>query len=113
MFIRHSKFGWIRKITPLFLTVLVVAAVVWGASMTGEQSLEQARRMTEESIRRAAVQCYALEGFYPVNIQYLMDHYGILPDHSIDRPERNKFVIHYQFVADNLLPDILVIPVER
>ena len=106
MFIRRDRFGWVRKITPILLTLMVVAGVVWGATMTQDQAAEQAQRLTEESIRRAAVQCYALEGIYPVNLQYLMDHYGI-------RPDTNRFIIHYRFIGDNLLPEIAVIPINR
>ncbi|MCL1849762.1 MAG: hypothetical protein FWF83_08890 [Clostridiales bacterium] len=106
MFIKKKGFSLLRTLIPLALTAVVVFAVSVGASKTQEQAAAQARRLTEESIRRAAVQCYALEGIYPVNIEYLMDHYGI-------RPDTNRFIIHYQFVADNLLPDISVIPIVK
>ena len=106
MFVRLDRFVWIRRLVPILLTILVVTGTVWGASLTQEQAADQAIRLTEESIRRAAVQCYALEGIYPVSIRYLMDHYGI-------RPDTSRFIIHYQFIADNLLPDIAVIPINR
>ena len=106
MFIRDNRLAMLRKLIPLLLTALVLWGVVVGASKTQEQAAEQAQKLTEESIRRAAVQCYALEGIYPVNLEYLMDHYGI-------RPDTSRFIIHYQFVADNLLPDISVIPIGR
>ena len=106
MFIKRNSFDWIRKIAPLLITALVIAGIVWGAAMTQEQAADQSLRLTEESIRRAAVQCYALEGIYPVNIQYLMDHYGI-------RPDTSRFIIHYRYIADNLLPEIAVIPIAR
>ena len=106
MFIQKKGLSTVRKVMPVVLTALVVTGIVWGASATQTQASEQAQKLTKENIRRAAVQCYALEGVYPVNIEYLMDHYGI-------RPDTNRFIIHYQFIADNLLPDIDVIPIER
>jgi hypothetical protein len=106
MFIRDKKLSAARKAIPLVLTALVVSGMIWGASATQNQADDQAQKMTEESIRRAAVQCYALEGIYPVNIEYLKDHYGI-------RPDTKRFIIHYRFVGDNLLPDIAVIPIVR
>ena len=105
MFVRNKNVSRIRAMIPLLIAVLVVAGIVYGASKTQEQATAQALKMTEESIRRAAVQCYALEGIYPVNIEYLMDHYGI-------RPDTRRFVVHYQFIADNLLPDITIIPIK-
>ena len=106
MFIRRNNLIWIRRLIPVCLAVLVLAGVVWGVTKTQVQAADQALRMTEESVRRAAVQCYALEGIYPVNMQYLMEHYGI-------RPDTNRFIVHYQFIADNLLPEIIVLPIER
>jgi len=106
MFIRKKGLSIIRNAVPIILTALVVCGVIWGAAATQGQASEQAQKLTEESIRRAAVQCYALEGIYPVNIEYLVDHYGI-------RPDTDRFIIHYQFIADNLLPDIDVIPIIR
>jgi hypothetical protein len=106
MFIRDKKLSTARKAIPIILTALVVWGIILGASATQGQADEQAQKLTEESIRRAAVQCYALEGIYPVNIEYLKDHYGI-------RPDTKRFIIHYQFIADNLLPDISVIPIVR
>jgi hypothetical protein len=106
MIIRDKRLSTAKKIAPLLLTALVLWGVVVGASRTQDQAAGQARRLTEENIRRAAVQCYALEGIYPVDIEYLVEHYGI-------RPDTSRFIIHYRFVADNLLPDIDVIPISR
>ncbi len=106
MFILPKGRKFIRILLPLSLTVLLLIALGWAAARAESQTAAQALRLTEESIRRAAVQCYALEGFYPANINYLMEHYGI-------RPDTSRFIIHYQFIADNLLPDITVLPIER
>jgi hypothetical protein len=106
MFIRKKGLSAVRRAIPIAITALVLSGALWGASATSKQALGQAQRLTKESIRRAAVQCYALEGIYPVNIKYLMEHYGI-------RPDTDRFTIHYQFIADNLLPDIDVLPIER
>ena len=106
MFRRNKLLTRFRGLVPVLISIIVLAGIAYGAAKTQEQAAGQAQRMTEESIRRAAVQCYALEGIYPVNLAYLMDHYGI-------RPDTNRFIIHYQFIADNLLPDIAVLPINR
>ncbi len=104
MIIKREGAGLIRAAIPLLLTAVVIYGAIAAASGAERQAMEQARKMTYESIRRAAVQCYALEGVYPVSIDYLTERYGI-------RPDRNRFIIHYQFIGDNLLPDISVIPI--
>ena len=59
-----------------------------------------------EAVKRASVQCYAIEGRYPPSVEYLEEHYGI----SIDRKAYNVF---YSGWASNIMPDITIIPVEE
>lgn len=61
--------------------------------------------LAEESVRRAAIQCYALEGAYPQTVDYLEDHYGVAVD-----PDR--FRIDYFYIGSNLMPDIHVISLD-
>ena len=56
----------------------------------------------EEAVRRAAVTCYATEGFYPPSIDYLEAHYGL-------HWNSKDYLIHYDVFASNLMPDITVI----
>lgn len=58
----------------------------------------------EESIHRAAVQCYALEGRYPPNLDYLKHHYGISYN-------SRYYGVDYRFIASNLPPEIYVFPI--
>jgi len=59
-------------------------------------------RLTEESIQRAVISCYALEGRYPQDLQYIRENYGV----SIDE---EKFFVAYEVFASNLMPEITVI----
>lgn len=105
MFVNASKRAWWKRGLPLVLVAALFCGAWFFTETTGERAKAESLRLTRENIRRAAVQCYALEGFYPMDVSYLYDHYGI-------RPDEDRFVIYYQFVADNLMPDITVIPVE-
>lgn len=67
-----------------------------------ESSDETTLQSMEEAVRRAAVQCYALEGGYPPNIAYLKDHYGIVVN------EKDYFYF-YEVTASNIMPEIKVI----
>lgn len=62
---------------------------------------EEERRL-EDAIRRNAVACYAAEGMYPPDLEYLEEHYGI-------QINRERFDVIYQPIAENLMPDITVI----
>lgn len=63
---------------------------------------QQGAKQLETALRRAAVACYATEGIYPPNLDYLTDRYGIQID-------ENRYLVHYEIFADNLMPDITVL----
>lgn len=56
----------------------------------------------EKAVRRCAVSCYAQEGFYPPDLDYLKSHYALQYDES-------RYTVHYEAVASNLMPDITVV----
>ena len=58
------------------------------------------------AVLQGAVQCYALEGFYPEDLTYLKEHYGLTYD-----PE--KYVVSYEVIGSNLMPDVAVIPLQE
>ena len=90
-------------ILPVCFFVIVAVIIVGGlGSLEGGTNIEQFKS-TELAIRRAVVHCYAVEGRYPPNIGYVEERYGVIVDHE-------KYLIHYQPIASNLMPDILVIP---
>ena len=77
--------------------------IFWAAfGNVGKGADAEQFRMTEEAIRRAAVNCYAIEGSYPQNLGYLIEHYGVQVD-------TQKFVVTYDVVGSNLLPYIEVV----
>ena len=62
----------------------------------------QSRELIEKAVRRAAVQCYAIEGAHPVSLEELEERYGL-------RVDQERWMVDYRYVADNLSPDITVI----
>lgn len=66
---------------------------------------EEGRRQLEDSLRRAAVACYAAEGIYPPTLDYLEEHYGIQID-------RDRYAVFYDIFAENLMPGITVVELE-
>ena len=91
----------------LLLLLIVLPLGLIGLSNGIDKRADQETLDTlQRSVRRAAVQCYALEGFYPVNLDYLEENYGVSIDES-------RFYVDYQYVASNLIPDITVLSVRR
>ena len=104
---RRSAWDFIRSaVVPVLFTTAVMGMIVFGLRQTEEANRSEGLRILEDSIRRAVVVCYAVEGRYPSDIGHIEENYGI-------RIDRTKYVVHYDIFASNLLPDITVIELRR
>jgi hypothetical protein len=56
----------------------------------------------EEVIMRYSIACYAQEGAYPPNLEYLEDNYGLIMD-------QDKYFYYYSLFASNVMPDVEVV----
>ena len=97
--------GLVRDAKGLLFTLAILAAVVCfffvavgGASDKADAS---SAATLEKAIKRAAVQCYAVEGFYPPDVAYLANHYGVILD--------SRFIVEYSAFSGNNLPIIKVL----
>ena len=92
----------VRKIVlAVALLIGIPLALFLGSRLLLGTADEQSLASAERSLRRAAVECYAIEGFYPTSPDYLYSRYGV----SIDT---SRYIVHYQYVASNLMPDVSV-----
>ena len=66
-------------------------------NMTGSVSTSSSAEQ-----EKALTNCYALEGFFPPDLQYMEEHYGLSYDKSL-------FFVDYQPVAANIRPDYFVL----
>ena len=79
----------------LLCFLLAVKQLEQGTDAQGKQQLEDA-------LRRTAVACYASEGFYPPNVAYMVQHYGL-------QYNENMYRVHYEIFASNRMPEITVV----
>lgn len=94
---------WMKRHAPsLVLFCAVVIMMLYGFQNAEETSAAENLRMTEDSLRQAVVSCYALEGQYPPDIAYLQEHYGLQID-------MDRYMVHYEIFAENIMPDITVL----
>ena len=90
------------RIASVVFFLGVLAAFIAGLNrLSGITAREEAEGL-RSSILRGAVHCYALEGFYPDSLAYLEDHYGLEYD-------KDKYLISYEIIGSNLMPDVTVI----
>lgn len=95
----------LKHITLLFI-ILCLLSVATYATIKADGLWSRSSGIQVESIERAiheaALQCYALEGYYPEDLEYLSEHYGILLDEV-------HYQYHYQYVGGNIRPEIKVV----
>ena len=97
----------IKLISMLVITCLIgfiaVMTFVSARRYTAGFDEKQTEKIVDV-IRRASIQCYALEGNYPPSLKYLTEHYGFILDEE-------RFVYFYDNPGvGNMLPDIVVQP---
>ncbi len=93
-----------RLILVLLAAALIAAAVFAFAGGAGRDLSSESASAIEEAVQRAALQCYAVEGIYPPDLEYLQDNYGL----SVNTED---FIVVYEAFASNLPPTVMVTPV--
>lgn len=90
----------LKLLLPLAAVAALLLFTVSVNSLGSGHSAEEMQQL-EIALRRSCVTCYAVEGVYPPNVEYLEQHYGI----QIDRA---RYTVYYDVFAENLMPDITV-----
>ena len=94
---RHSRFLWVVLALLVLLTALVLLLERFETRDLSQESTAAIR----EAVRRCALQCYAVEGVYPPDLQYMEDYYGL-------QVNTREYYITYDAFASNLPPTIYV-----
>lgn len=97
--------GIVKFLRGLLLPLGAAAVLVFFASavdsLNDGQGAERLSQL-EQAVRRSCAACYAAEGAYPPDLEYLQDRYGLQVDEE-------NYIVHYSAVAQNLMPDITVL----
>ena len=90
---------------PLVTAILIIGILAYfltAISNLNQGQAEEDKAQLEMALSRAAVACYAAEGAYPPDLDYLIDHYGIQINDEL-------YDVKYEAIASNLMPDITVL----
>lgn len=90
-----------RFVSILFFTVLMVL-FIRGVNSVSETTREKQQESLETALQHSIAQCYAVEGSYPVSVNYLSEHYGLTYD-------ADEFIVDYDYYGSNIYPDVTVI----
>lgn len=92
----------VKKMTALALVmVLLLAGTV--VLINGMVSAGDAGevRMVQDAVKNAALTCFAVEGAFPYELDYLRENYGLAYDEE-------KYHVLYEAFASNQMPEIRV-----
>jgi len=89
-------------ILPALFSAVVIVMIIFALNNAEQAGRDESLRTLEDSIRRAVVMAYAIEGRYPAGIEYIEEHFGIYID-------TERFIVHYRIFASNIFPEITVI----
>lgn len=89
------------KVAPFILLVLSVLILWVGLIDANHVNIVQDKQRIEDSIKKATIECYSIEGFYPSNLDYLKEHYGLVLNDDL-------YFISYEYEGENIMPNIYV-----
>jgi hypothetical protein len=99
-----SRVFWV-----LVFAVLIALAAAWGTGGLSNTVTEKQAQFVADSVRRSAVQCYAIEGSFPSTVgglEYLRDNYGLAIDEK-------RYAVYYESTGQNLIPQIRVVAISQ
>jgi hypothetical protein len=96
---RKSNIHAVAVTAAVFVAFVVFLVVMLNnaSALTGEEALQA----VTDSVIRAAVSCFAYEGFYPDSLDYLTENYNL-------RIDFDRYFVYYSRIAENLMPNIIV-----
>lgn len=93
------KINW-NLLFSILSSAAIIMMIFLGLNNTETSLKEDELIRLKDSIMKAAINCYAIEGFYPADIDYLKDNYGLIID--------DRYNVFYEVQASNIMPNISV-----
>lgn len=95
--------SFISIIASLLVIAIIIGVVIFSIDKDGYE--DKRTQQVKNSVMSCVVQCYALEGSYPNDLNYLQENYGLQLDND-------KYIYHYEKFASNILPDVQVFSIK-
>lgn len=89
------------RILPWLLLLVTAGVLTLFFVLPRKDISAESTAAIREAVEQASRQCYAVEGIYPPNLQYLQDHYGL-------QVNTRDFYIRYEAFASNFPPQVIV-----
>ncbi|MEG2245238.1 MAG: hypothetical protein RSB84_07095 [Erysipelotrichaceae bacterium] len=86
-----------------FVIILIVILQGFNTSDAAEKAKEY--KQVEAVIQKSISECYAMEGRYPKDFEYLKKHYQI-------HINSKRYKVYYQYQGENIIPIVDIIEKE-
>ncbi len=93
------KQGSFLAVILFFSVAVLINSALWESA---EKNSDEQLRLAHENISRAIITCYAIEGRYPENFEYMKKNYGVIIN-------EDKYTVYYSIFSENIMPDVTII----
>lgn len=97
--LKHKEYNMRGIIASIAAFCFILAIMMAGIWKFGQMQRMQNIDLLRQSAKKAIVQCYADEGIYPPELEYLEENYGLVYDHD-------SFYVEYDVFASNVMPQV-------
>ncbi len=89
-----------HTILYIFIGVLLIA-LIYASTNLGSKNNDISKKNIKAVIEKTVMQCYASEGSYPNDLEYLEKNYGLIMD-------RENYIYEYHVFSSNIMPEIII-----
>ena len=86
----------------VFFFIIVIAVFLVGISFIASTSSKDQTQILTDAVNKDIIHCYAVEGYYPPNLKYIEDHYGLTYD-------KDRYFVDYVPIGDNIMPSVTIV----
>ena len=91
-----------KDIAAIVIFVALIAAFVLLVNSITVKGGNQELEMVRDAVKNSALTCYAVEGMYPAELDYLQEHYNLSYNEE-------RYKVYYEAFASNIMPYIKVV----
>ena len=90
-----------KDIGAILIFVVLIIAFIFLVNTITTRGDDRELEIVRDAVKNAALTCYAVEGVYPDDLDYLREHYHLSYNEE-------KYHVFYEPLASNLMPSIKV-----
>ncbi|MGI6124142.1 MAG: hypothetical protein ACOYIG_08135 [Acetivibrionales bacterium] len=98
--LKKNIINWVHILLIIIIVIIVAGTFISVDKFLGNNNDAEPDRI-KQAIERACIQCYALEGSYPPDLEYLKENYGLIINDD-------KYFYYYEIFASNVMPYVEV-----